>query len=82
MYLVLEQLATHLGTQLPVSDAVQRDDRDALPKTPLVDEILADSRVLDDDIIQPSTCGNLEGGRLVVVRGFQGDQGSDKPLHF
>jgi hypothetical protein len=79
---VFEQLVTHLGTQSPVSDTVQRDDGDTLPKTPLINEILANLRVLDNDIIQPSTCGNLEGGRLVVVRRFQRDQGSDKSLDF
>ena len=80
--MILGQPETHLGTQSPVSDTVQRNDGDALPKTSLVNEILANSRVLDDDIIQPPTCGNLEGNRLIVVRGFQRDQRSDESLDF
>jgi len=77
---IFEWSVTHLGTQSPVSDAVQRDDGDALPKMTLINEILANLRVLDNDIVQPSTCGNLKGGCLVVVGGFQGDQRSDESL--
>jgi len=82
MDLIIWQLETHLGAQSPTSDTVQRDDGDALPKTSLVNEILANSRVLDNDIIQPPTCGNLEGSRLIIVRGFQRDQGSNESLDF
>lgn len=80
--MILRQLETHLGIQSPIPDTVQRDDGDALPKTSLVNEILANSGVLDDDIIQSPTRGNLEGGRLIVIRGFQRDQGSDESLDF
>ena len=82
MSLIIGQLVTHLGTQSSVSDTVQRDDGDALPETSLIDEILTNLRVLNNDVIQPSTCSNLKGGCLVVVRRFQRYQGSDESLDF
>lgn len=80
--LILGQLEAHLGAQSPAPDTVQWNDGDAFPKTSLVNEILANFRVLDDDIIQAPTCGNLKGSRLIVVRGLQGDQGGDESLDF
>jgi len=79
---MIGHLEAHLGTQPPASDTVQWDDGDALPKTSLVNEVLANLRVLDDDIIQAPTRGNLKGSRLIVVRRFQRDQGSDESLDF
>ena len=72
----------HLGAQSPVPDTVQRNDCDTFPKASLINEILTNLRVLDNDIVQPPTCGNLKGGCLVVVRRFQSDQGSDESLDF
>jgi len=46
-------VAAHLRTQSSVSDAVQRDNGYAFAKMTLIDEILANLRVLDNDVIQP-----------------------------
>jgi len=59
------------GDSIVVSNTVQRNDGNAFPKTSLVNEILSNLRVLDDNIIKSTTCGDLERGCFVIMEGFK-----------
>ena len=54
-------------------DLVQRDDCHPLLEFPVLQQLLSDNFILNDDVVELSTCGDLESGRLAHVRWIELD---------
>lgn len=72
---------TYVSANLVWLDLVEWDQIDSLAEL-RGQEILADFLVLDDDVIEAGTGGDLESGRFVVVLLSERDEGAEAAFDF
>ena len=69
-----------MGWQLVGVNLVERDDGDALLEASVLEQLFANLLVVDDDVVETATSGNLQGCRFIVVLWSKRDKRSDKTL--
>lgn len=78
----LNAAQTHLCGFPERGDLVQRDKRNPLLELTSFQNVFADSLVLDDDVVQSSSSGDLQRSRLVAVLLREVDERRDETFDF
>lgn len=71
----IERLGMYLSRHLVRIDLVERNDSDTLLQAAVLEQLFANPLVINNNVIQPSSCCNLERSRFIVVVGLEMNEG-------